>query len=296
MNNLNSFEKYAVRGDLLTRAKQLPTGNDPFFTNKGGTPDNKPGKVSVKPQTLSLEAGYKQWSTGRTPRNMGALMKAARPIIDSSIKTFASHDSPILRTQAKQLAIQAVKRYDPKTGVPLKNWIMQNMRGLRRLSAQRSPLMVPERVRLDAGRIAAVAAEFREAVGREPTMEELADATKLSVKRLSYVRKLDRPLVAEGQLSTTDDGSEGEGPDVYLPGEAEESWMNTWAQFVYHDLPVLDKQIYNMYLGREGYPKNMSVLKMAAKLRISSAAVSQRAKKIAEKLEEGEALKRGQDV
>lgn len=235
----------------------------------------------------SLTEAYQGWSKRPSPEGMTAVLGAAEPVIRNAMTSYAGGEAnAVLRGHAKSMAIHAVKSYDPSKGASLKSWMFTNLQGLQRYAARSTPIAAPERIRLDHHKIEQAANEFRETAGYEPEYSDLEQATGIPAARIRYVKRVIKPVVAESQLATQDEDGEH---DNYLPGAPSNSAQEIWAEYVYHDLPPMDKKVYDFYMGRNGYPR-LPVTEIARRLGVSTAAISQRGRRIADRLAEGMAL------
>jgi DNA-directed RNA polymerase specialized sigma subunit len=145
-------------------------------------------------------------------------------------------------------------------------------------------LSIPEQVLLDLGGLRESENRLKDSLGRDPSDEELADHTGLSYKRLAYLRTL-KPSFAEGRLSKVDEeGSSLSMPAVVQGEGGQVGAFRAWHDYVYHSLDPIDQQIMESSMGLHSKPV-MSNQGIAAKLRLSPGAVSQRKAKIQEKLD-----------
>lgn len=283
------FDKYAAPMDLLQRAgwTQAASKRKEQLANPEAAPVAPTPAQPTPPKKLGLDDYYQTWKKAPNPENLGNILHAANPIISSGMMSYAKGDNPILRSKAKKLAISAVKSYDPQKATSLKSWITLNMQGLQRFAGATSPITAPERMRIEAFRVSQAKQEFEANIGREPSMDELADLVKLHPKRIAKLQRTVKPVLNEGMFTPSDGGDDDEG-SVYSPGVVHSDWQKIWMDFVYSDLDPINKQLFDMRLGRGTYEgKQMSVDNMAKALGISAAAVSQRTKRIADKLAEG---------
>lgn len=240
----------------------------------------KPQFNSSEPDELTTL--HSQWTKTQDPNLLRQMVaKMDRPI-DNAMTSYVGGPNPILRGRAKKIAADAIRNYDPKSGASLKNWVSVNLQGLQRYANTTTPIQVPERIRLDNSRIYRISQEFTNENGRPPSDDELSNLSGLPVKRINYVRKLSMPVVAEGKFMSMGDSEDS---DVYMPGVAKTDYENVWAEYVYHDLDPISKQIYDMRIGRGQFKDSpLPVHEIAKRLNMSSAAVSQRSNKIADKL------------
>ena len=239
-----------------------------------------PSKFQSANKKSALDQAYEAWSEKDDPDTRKKLFEAARPTIDNSIKTYVGGTDPSARSHARNLAYQAFKKYDPKKGAKLRTHLMIQLQPLRRFAARRRHLThIPEKVQYEMSGIAEAEAALADRLGREPTEEEVADRTGISVKRLKKIRKYGNGVVSES-MRRTDEGAPLQDAVV------EDNPMDRWMDYVYHDLSPVDKKILEWRTGYNGKPvlKNSDIAK---KLRLTPGAVSQRAKKISQQLEEG---------
>lgn len=230
-------------------------------------------------QRTSLEDAYDFWQRNRSSENMMTLLHAASPVMDKALTTYAGGEKA-LRTRAKQLALDAFDTYDSKQGTKLRTHLMIRLQPLRRDYLQRvTPVAVPERVQQDRYRMEQAERMLNDALGHEPSDDELADNLGLSQRRIAHIRKFTRGTLLEGQMVSP----EGE---QLLPGSAQLSPEDVWVEYVHHDLDPRDKKILEWKTGLHG-KQILSNNEIAKRLRLSPGAVSQRAAKIALRIEEG---------
>lgn len=231
----------------------------------------------------SFHTLYDTWKTNQTPENNTKILGAVQPVIDTALSSYVGQQhSPTLKSRARLMALKALGTYDPQRG-NVRTHLLSQMQSLRRLSAKEQNIIsIPEQVGLDYQHLSTAENELRDVLNREPTDDELADHTGLSVRRLRKVRAFNQP-VAEGTISReTADDTVNTDTASDIPGahRAADAWMN----FVYDDLSPTDKLIMDMTLGRNGR-RRTSTQDIAKKLRISPGAVSQRAAKIQDMLD-----------
>jgi DNA-directed RNA polymerase specialized sigma subunit len=216
---------------------------------------------------------YSNWKSNPSTANAGALLKAVQPDIDRGIFAHVGKSDPLLASKARRMALQAVRTYDPSKA-RLGTHIVNQLQGLKRVSRQQSQILpIPERVTMDQGYIQRAKAELEDEYGREPTAQELADRTGISVKRINYVNKFRYPM-AVGSMTNMSE----EDDDLYAP-EVDQMQSNSWLEFVYSDLDPTNQKIMEWTLGLHGN-KPLSNQEIARKLRMTPGAVSQRKAKI----------------
>ena len=228
-----------------------------------------------------FHAPFQAWQAKPTPQSTGAMLKAVHPIVQSAVRTYVGPNaSPTIQSKAKLLAIEGLNRYDPSRA-RLKTHLMSHMQGLRRYAARENQVIgIPERVGLDLHHLRVKTDELRDQLGREPSTPELADHMGISPKRIAYVRSA-QPGLSEGvtRQQVGQEGDAGTGPAVEDPMASSHI-----LRFVYPDLHPTDQLIMEHTLGLHGQPK-LSKKALAAKLRLSPGAISQRAAKIQERID-----------
>ena len=245
-----------------------------------------PANSQQTPNLLEPEFSdlYNAWKANPGPTTNSAILKAAQPIIEAAIKSYGAGDrSPLLIGRARRMVLEALPIYDPTKG-PLKIHLANRLRGLQRAFVQQNQIIsIPEQVRLDQHHLFKAENELRDSLGRDPTDEELADYTGLSMKRLAYIRKAQEGM-PEGVMERVTD----EGDDLYDPAVAD-SDDDSWKLFVYSSLSPQDRLIMEYTLGMNN-KKKLSAVEIARKLGVTPAAISQRKSRIQKMLNERQSL------
>jgi DNA-directed RNA polymerase specialized sigma subunit len=249
---------------VRTAPKEVPAWRAPY---RRQAPAIEPG---------SLEEAYQAWQSEPSPKAMAGLLRRAEPVLQKGITSFSADRSPTVKARAKLLAVDAVRRFDPKGKAKLETWLLGNLKGLTRYNQQLSPIRLPERMDYESARLLTASTELSDRLGRPPTDEELSEETGIAVQRMQRIRNAKKPVMAESQLKD-EEGS------PYLPGVARQSPEAVWAEYVYHDLTPMDKKIYDHMTGRGGHEVK-GVSEIARMFRVTPGAISQRAAKIAQKL------------
>lgn len=227
---------------------------------------------------------FNSWKTKPTPAANGAVLKVVRPVIDSAIKSYGGgSESPLLLSRARRMVLDALPTYDPAKG-PLKVHLDNQLRGLRRVSAQQNQIInIPEQVQLDQHHLFEAENRLRDWLGRDPTDDELADETGLSFKRLAYVRKAQGGM-PEGALEQVS----GDGDDLLSPAVVSTD-DDAWVSFVHGSLAPQDRLILEWSLGLNG-KKRLPSVEIARKLGVTPAAISQRKARIQAIMNQRESL------
>lgn len=221
---------------------------------------------------------YQTWFKNQTPETNMQILQTVQPTIDTALSSYVGKTpSPVMRSRARLMALNALQTFDPKKG-NVRTHLLSQMQGLRRLAAKEQNIIsIPEQVGLDFQRLEHAENELRDKLNRDPADDEVADFTGLSVRRIRKIRNFHQPI-AEGMTAVSTD-SENSPPELAstLPGN--HSSADAWLDFVYDDLSPTDKLIMDMTLGRNGR-RPTATQDIARRLNITPGAVSQRAAKI----------------
>lgn len=223
------------------------------------------------PKTIS--DAYNQWAIDQSPTSMHATVEMLRPAIDYKLAALGVADNPQMRHQARLMAAEAVRKYNPNVGVSLPTWTQQHLQGMNRFKREnQGPVRVPDRAALDAWTLEKAQQALEDELGHEPDVKQLADRTNLSLKRIADVRRTTRPVAAASQMY--DEG--GANPIDHL-SEA--------LDYVYDDSDYVDRKLIEYTTGYGGTAV-LSKHQAAAKLGISPAQATRRTERIALKLQD----------
>jgi len=227
------------------------------------------------PASLGMNE-WKSWKESPTPNSMATVLRTVQPAINSAVRRFPNINPVVLGGEAKRLAIQAIKTYDPVHGAALPTHLFNHLRSLGRTSqTMAKAVSVPRPAREAFARYSQAKNDFVEERGREPHDHELQDILGVNQKVLQKLHGLGSYEMPEGAVEND--------PDVT---DADDRRLDLWSEYVYHDLNDRDKLIVDMRLGRNGQ-KSMETDAIAAKLKIHPSYVNRKAQEIAEKILEG---------
>jgi len=221
-----------------------------------------------------LTPDYEEWKKAGTPEANAKMLGRIQPMIDQAIQAHVGPSNPLLVSRARRMALDALRGYDPSRA-RLRTHLFNQLQGLKRVSRQQSAILhVPERVSLDRYHLERHTQELTDKLGREPSDDELADATGFSPRRLQRVRSY-LPAVAEGTLESADpEGRQQIYGGVIIPKQ-QQARADAVRDLVYGDLSPQDKLIMGHTLGMGGR-RPLSNQQIAAKLGRSPGLISQR--------------------
>lgn len=230
------------------------------------------------PESKEKKAGdlYKEWVKSHDKDVWDKLISRLDPVIKTGIKNFGENDSS-LRPRAYLLASQAIKNFDPKRGANLGTHVYGQLRPLTRLRNERkSAISIPENVRADSQRVFGFISSFRSDTGREPSLQEIGDSLGMSYKKINKALQTGRERSPERFKTESGD----------LAGGEKRSYSDIYADYLYHDLDPVDQKIFEHKTGYMDMPVKSNI-ELAETLGMSPSAVSQRIKKIQDKIQKG---------
>jgi DNA-directed RNA polymerase specialized sigma subunit len=228
-------------------------------------------------------AAFEAWRSDPSEPNTKNFLSSVDDIVSGALKTHAPGLEDSLRTQAKIMALDVARKYDPARGSGLGTHMYHHLHGLSRVYGKRkTPLYIPENRSLLNAKINNTVSHFESEHGREPTVEELCDRTGLSIKKLEKLRSYSSGEDMSRSSRVTEEGSDL----AVIPMDRHRMWV----EYVYHDMDPIDKKIFEWSTGYGG-TKRLSKHEMAAKLRVSAPAVSSRINKILRKITEGDKVR-----
>lgn len=243
-----------------------------------GLASNRPTGVPA----LDLPSAHKAWMQDSSPYNSDVLLGYLKPTIRKAITTYVGNTpSPTINSHAKLLALNAVKSYDPKAGAALGTHVFSQLQGLKRYAGREGLVVsLPERLALQKRQMDRALSEFKNDKGRDPSDDELAYHSGLPLKAIARIRKTPA-VINEGRFYQNLDETAGGLPAV----EDDSRPRDAWRDFIYHNASESDKVILQHSLGLNGN-KVLDNAEIAARLRVSPAAVSQRRNKLQEQLDQ----------
>ena len=215
------------------------------------------------------EATWEKWNKKQTPQEMHAVVKTLRPTIDWALKSSNAADNAFARSQAELITARAIKKWDPKKGAALKTYVASELQRLPRMVHRiQSPVHIPERWRVERGKLYRHESEFFEKEGRHPSTQELSDETGIPISHIKRIRKIPQTLtdaaVAESNPAAVPQ------PEFTLSDYSDEA-----LGYVYHASNPKDQRIFEALTGYND-AAHMTSQQVARELGISESQVSRR--------------------
>lgn len=215
------------------------------------------------------------WFATRDPALLTAAVESLEPKLANHLHRYGLGTDPLAKGKAKVLAARALKTYNPEAGAGFNTWLDRQMQPLTRFRRLRATaIKIPEKIQLTNMTIDRATAEFQNEHGRDPELEELADASGLSVARINKVRGSYRKMTGESSFENS------------LAGEFEPDHLTEAMNIVWDESDALDRKILEMKTGYGGKPQVASAADIAVRLKMTPVQLSRRSTRLAAKLDE----------
>lgn len=211
---------------------------------------------------------YSQWQMDQSPETLGSVLKALDPAIVQEVQNYQG-PKKVLHIRAKQLALGAIKTYDPAKGANLRTWVTSQLQPLSRYGQSLAPVKMPELSGRKAAEIHRTYETMHDRMGRYPNDDELADEIGISKAKLDKLRKMRSFSTSESAYAATDTDDE-----VDMPSVSSHDAENYASESVYRSLDPREKVIMDWKTGAHG-KEELSNAEIAARLGVSPAFVSQ---------------------
>lgn len=217
---------------------------------------------------------WHKWNKSKTPHDLEALIKQLNPLIQSEVnKRAGTLARPMLETQAKVLAVKAIKNFDPNRGVKLSTHAINQLQKLSRVNyAHQNAARIPEHSMLQFHTFNVAKEDFKTDHGREPSTIELADTLKWSPRKIEqFTTQFGRAELLES-IDTP--------ADLFVPHQHDPK-----LSYAYHSMSPRQQKIFEYSTGYLGSPE-LSNTKIMKKLKITQGVLSYEKNKIKKMLKD----------
>lgn len=211
------------------------------------------------------------------------LLQSMAPVINSQVSKFAASGlpTPALRLEAQRLTLDAFKTYDPNKA-QLNTHVTNGLKKLSRFVTEYQNVgHIPEPRAFMIGRYNTVKENLKDAFGREPTMDELADALSIPISEISRLQ-----LELRNDLSTSIIEEDEDGGGFYQYSNiTEDPKIKEAVDFVYFDADPIDKKILEYTLGLHNVQKKLNK-DIAVELRLTDSELKKKKENLAKSIKE----------
>lgn len=182
---------------------------------------------------------WEKWKRSHSQQDLQALLDHLQPVINQQVTRWSgSLARPMLETQAKVLATEAIKTYNPARGAALATHVTNRLQKLSRtVYTHTQAARLPEHKAIGMASFSVAQDSLQNELGREPSHIELADHLGWSVNRVgafqkAYARK---ELLASGEFN----------PSQFPIADEQDPIIG----FVYHDMAPGTQKLFEHITG-----------------------------------------------
>ena len=221
---------------------------------------------------------WEKYKANPSPYTLEPLMRQLDSLIQNEVNKWSGAIArPVLEAKAKQLALEAIKSYDPDAGAALSTHVVNRLKKLsRQVYTHQDAVRVPEYKKLKIHAYFRGEKELMNQHGREPTSQELADHLGWAPSTLADVQRAMRP-----ELIQSEDVGGGLFERQSVWGSDTDDGM---IDMIYYDLDPIDKLIFEHSTGYGGKPE-LSNKEIMQKTGLTQGQLSYRKRKIVDKIQ-----------
>lgn len=232
------------------------------------------------PSKLTVSETYDLYRKEPSKQNLNRVIKSLGNTINYSLSSNNASNDPLIASKAKLITAKAIKEFDPGYKVSLPTYVSSQLQKLTRVARDlRNPIKLPERFIYESQSLKKAEDDFIDEYGREPDLNELSDASGMSIKKIADIRRKSIKQMSESQRfsggeddvednQTSIDETAAEGPDFL--DEAE--------MYVYNGLDHKEKKVFEHLTGY-GSTEVLTPAEISQRFNISQSTISRLAKK-----------------
>jgi hypothetical protein len=222
--------------------------------------------MSARAKDIEL---WEKWKRSRSQQDLQALLDHLQPVISQQVNRWSgSRARPMLEMQAKVLATEAIKSYNPARGAALATHVTNRLQKLSRtVYTHTQAARLPEHKAIGMASYSVAQDALQSELGREPSHAEMADHLGWSVNRVGAFQKAyeRRELLASGDFN----------PSKFPIADEQDPIIG----FVYHDMAPKTQKLFESITGYNGAPV-MSNKQLMRKFKMTQGQVSYQKRKL----------------
>lgn len=224
---------------------------------------------SVEKANQPIQTIIERWNRTGDKKDTETILKYLQPTIKSALHTYVPGQQQAFKIKATKIALQSMRSYDKKRATKPQTYAFVNLQRLNRIRRDRDTLIhIPESQVYLKATIDKKVQDLTDTLGRQPTEEEISDATGISKKKLEKLNN----FTTFSQSSTIN--PQNNQSSFSISDVTDRDYYN----YVYSSLGAIDKKILELSSPLKGTP--LSNNEIAKRLKLSPGAISQRKQKI----------------
>lgn len=211
----------------------------------------------IKKASLETDVGLVDRAKKGDSIALNQLINNHRDLLTVQVNKFRRAPVPLsaIEGEAMQIMLDAVKKYDPKSGASFRTYLETSLRGLNRyVNSNKNVARIPENKFLRLRHFMSTDSLLRAQYNRPPTLQELSDELGWSQADVFALQK----AVKQKDLTAMDFEEQSRSAQAG-------SRQHETAQFVYATLNPNEKLVFDYSLGQHGKPVIDDVREIAKK-------------------------------
>jgi DNA-directed RNA polymerase specialized sigma subunit len=233
-------------------------------------------KVDRKQKELQL---WKHWKeNGEKPEHLQPLLKLYDPVLNQKMRMWRAPTVPetAFKAELQTQLIKALKIYDPKFGAAINTHVESRLGKAKRYNNRYQNLMyIPEGQSGKIGKLNTSREKLIEELGREPTVDELADHAGMPPKRVQTILSAQMKTVPMGRSAGEEsyDYGAGEGATGHDFEEHQIAIAQNILPTLFPNKPDMHT-LFHYTFGTNEHPKISSTSVLAKKMGKSQSQIS----------------------
>ena len=246
-----------------------------FFQKMKGVRTTTPIQAPVAKSKDQIKAVVTRWQKNRTPQDTKQIVAYLKPTIQSALHTYTPGQESAFRIKATKLALQSLTSYDASKAAAPSSFVFTNLQRLNRIRRQRQNIIhIPESQVYLKQQIDKKVQQLQDDLGRQPTIDQICDATGMSRKKLQKI---------EGNSTFSESSAINPQTQASTFG-VKDITDRDYYNYVYSSVGDVDKKILQWSMPYNGTP--LSNNDIAKRLKLSPGAISQRKARLQQMMSE----------
>jgi RNA polymerase primary sigma factor len=233
-------------------------------------------KVDRKQRELDL---WKRWKdNGEQPQHLQPLLKLYDPVLNQKLRLWKAPTVPetAFKAELQTQLIKALKIYDPKFGAAINTHVESRLGKAKRYNNRYQNIMyIPEGQSGKIGKLNSSREKLMEELGREPTIDELADHAGMHPKRVKTILDAQKKTVPMGRSAGEEsyDYGAGEGATAHEFEDQQIAIAQNILPTLFPNKPEMHT-LFHYTFGTNDHPKINSTSVLAKKMGKSQSQIS----------------------